>query len=124
MYPKAIEFDAKGLQILRGPGVYMYVQNDRAIYIGSSESVIGRALARNHHKRFDFAKIPGLSLLIFPCDSAQQAYELELKFTARLKPLLNERNLQDINQLAQYLGVSVDQARVLAKQLCQPTQSE
>ena len=45
---QAIEFKTDALDILRGPGVYMFCEGDRALYIGASRKVIGRILARNH----------------------------------------------------------------------------
>jgi predicted GIY-YIG superfamily endonuclease len=118
---KAIEFDANGLQILNNPGVYIYTKDDRAIYVGSSDCVIGRALAANHHKRKEFKQIlNGASLLIFPCDTAKQALELEKIITAELQPILNERNLLPADELAQALGITIHRARQLAKELTCP----
>lgn len=97
------------LASLNGPGVYMYVRDDRAIYIGSSKSVIGRPLARNHHKRKQFREhLEGASLLIFPTVSFDRAKQLEAEMCATLKPILNQRNakMTPAKQLASLLGIT------------------
>ena len=109
--PQAIEFSPEALQTLRSPGVYMYVREDKAIYVGASSSAIGRALARNHHRRKDL--LVGTSLLLFPCKSAAEARQLEDKFIADLQPELNQRG--GIKQLAQKLSVSLTTAERRAK---------
>jgi hypothetical protein len=85
----AIEFDVAALEILRSPGVYIYVKDDRAIYIGASRSMIGRALARNHHRRKDL--LAGASLLLFPCKDLHEARRLEEQMIGELRPVCNER---------------------------------
>lgn len=86
---QAIEFNSEALSILRGPGVYLYVKEDRAIYVGCSRSAVGRALSRNHHKRMELLK--GTSLLIFPCKTQTAAQQLEEKLIFDLRPIGNER---------------------------------
>ena len=87
---QAIEFKLEALSTLRGPGAYMYVVDDTAIYIGASRKVIGRVLARNHDRREAF--YGATSLLIFPCDSWAEAKELESCLIAECYPKLNMRN--------------------------------
>ena len=88
---QAIEFKTDALDILRGPGVYVYCEGDLALYVGASKRVSGRVLARNHHigKGLEAAT----SLLIFPCENWKQARELEDEIIAELRPRLNMRSL-------------------------------
>lgn len=101
-HSSAIEFNAESLAILRGPGVYMYVREDKAIYIGASRSAIGRCLARNHHKKQHL--LAGTSLLIFPCKDHTAAKELEDWLIFDLKPIGNKRG--GWQQLANALGMT------------------
>jgi hypothetical protein len=97
------------LASLNGPGVYMYVRTDRAVYIGSSKQAIGRAFARNHHKRKQLREaLEGASLLIFPTISYERAKQLEAEMCAALEPELNERNakMTPAKQLASLLGIT------------------
>jgi hypothetical protein len=61
MSGSAIEFKLDALETIQGPGVYMYCVGDEALYIGSSRKVIGRALARNHHRLSEPAKALGIT---------------------------------------------------------------
>jgi hypothetical protein len=88
--------------VLRGPGVYMYVRDDQAIYVGASTSAIGRCLARNHHRKQEL--LAGTSLLLFPCKDRKSARELEDWLIFELKPILNKRG--GWKQLARLMGYS------------------
>ena|SRR5579863_1636427 len=103
---QAIEFKLDALDVLRGPGVYLYCAGDEALYIGASRKVIGRVLARNHHIGKDLQS--ATSLLIFPCKDWQSAKALESKLIGDLKPRLNMRNgaLYRARQVSEALGVS------------------
>lgn len=98
----ALEFDASALAVLRGPGVYMYVRDDKAIYVGGSSSAIGRCLARNHHRKNDL--LLGTSLIVMPCKDRKSARELEDWLIFELKPLCNQRG--GWKQFANLLGYS------------------
>lgn len=98
----AIEFKPADLAILRGPGVYMYVLEDKAVYVGGSRSAVGRSLARNHHRKSEL--LLGTSLIIFPCKDHAAAKELEDWLIFELKPALNRRG--GWKQLAKALGIS------------------
>src|SRR5467141_351669 len=99
----ALEFSVDALTVLRGPGVYLYVRDDKAIYVGGSRSAIGRCLARNHHRKQEL--LIGTSLIIFPCKDHKSAKELEDWLIFELKPLCNERG--GWKQLAIRLGVTL-----------------
>src|SRR5579863_1753559 len=116
---QAIEFKLDALDVLRGPGVYLYCAGDEALYIGASRKVVayldavcasrkvvGRVLARNHHIGKDLQS--ATSLLIFPCKDWQSAKALESKLIGDLKPRLNMRNgaLYRARQVSEALGVS------------------
>jgi excinuclease UvrABC nuclease subunit len=107
---KAIEFDSSSLAILRSPGVYMYVRNDEAIYVGAAHKVLGRALARNHHKRAGL--LIGTSLILFPCDTYEEAKQLEKELITDLKPVKNQRNGKTLvaQHLAEQLGITAQAA--------------
>jgi len=99
----AIEFRPEALETLNRPGVYMFVRDDRALYIGASDAVVGRALARNHHKRKVFKDaLKGASLIIFPCQSLADARELEDRLIHELRPEHNQRG--GWKQIAKILG--------------------
>ena len=87
---QAIEFKTDALDILRGPGVYMFCEGDRALYIGASRKVIGRILARNHHRLKELGS--ATSLLIFPCKEWSETKTLESCLIAECQPILNMRN--------------------------------
>jgi hypothetical protein len=103
---KAIEFSGDSLAILRSAGVYMYVREDRAIYIGAAKKVLGRALARNHHKLSEL--FSGTSLILFPCDTYEEAKQLEAELISDLKPEYNERNgkMTIAKRIAAQLGIT------------------
>ena len=103
---RAIEFSNEALNTLRSPGVYMYVLEDRAIYIGASEKMLGRALARNHHKLPEL--LTAASLILFPCATYEEAKRLEKEAISQLKPMYNERNgkMTIAKRLAQQLGIT------------------
>lgn len=103
---KAIEFGNQGLKTLRSAGVYMYVLDDQAIYIGAAQKVLGRALARNHHRLPELLR--GTSLILFPCDTYTEAKELEKELITDLNPVYNQRNgkMTIAKRLAQKLGIT------------------
>ena len=103
---EAIEFTNEGLATLRSSGVYMYVRADEAIYIGAAKKVLGRALARNHHKLPEL--LTGTSLILFPCKTYEEAKELEKQLISELNPMYNERNgkMTIAERLAAQLGIT------------------
>jgi len=103
---KAIEFKLDALETLRGPGVYMYVEGDKALYVGASKHVIGRVFARNHHVKQALSS--ATSMLIFPCDSWPDAQKLEACMIADLDPVLNKRGgaMVRARKICQALGIT------------------
>ena len=103
---QAIEFKLDSLEVLRGPGVYMYCVEDKAIYIGASRKVVGRILARNHHRSAELSA--ATSLIVFPCMTWKEATELESKLIADLRPELNMRNgkYYRAKQIAEQFGTT------------------
>jgi hypothetical protein len=87
---QAIEFKIDALGVLRGPGVYLFVRGDVAVYCESSKKVVGRILARNHHEINHLMEAD--SLLIFPCRDHNDAKKLESEIIALLMPKHNQRN--------------------------------
>jgi hypothetical protein len=110
---KAIEIGQEGLDILRRPGVYMYVQDDKAIYVGSARKLGERAIGKGHHKATDITKAQ--SLIMFPCRNYQEAYDLEQRLINDLSPRLNNRNPLQIDRLKELLGTSPSTARRITK---------
>ena len=105
-FDKAIDFNLEATAALRGPGVYAYLNGDKAVYVGSSKKVIGRALGRNHHLLKELAS--ATSLLVFPCKDWEEAKALESQMICDLRPALNMRNgkMYRAKDLSQALGTT------------------
>jgi len=87
---KAIEIDSASLAVLRGPGVYMYVKDDLAIYVGSAHHLACRCFGKQHHKLSEIQT--GTSVLMFPCETYEQARQLEDELILDLRPRFNGRS--------------------------------
>jgi excinuclease UvrABC nuclease subunit len=92
--------------------VYMFVREDKAIYVGASHEVIGRALAANHHKIANL--LEATSLILFPTTTYQQALNLEENLIADLQPIYNERG--GLKRIAQIMGLSPRSLQATYKQ--------
>ena len=101
-HPNALEFDVKAPAILRGCGVYIYIHEDRAVYVGSSSHTVGRCLSRGHHRREEL--LLGTSLIILPCKDVEAARELEDWLILELRPICNRRG--GWAELARLMGFS------------------
>lgn len=117
---KAIEIDAKGLEILWGPGVYMYLAGDLALYVGSAAKLGERALGKGHHRAKEFSR--ATSVILFPCASIHEAIKLEATLIDDLRPRHNCTNSKQIEDVAAQLGINAQRARQI--RLCQHIQSE
>ena len=115
----AIEFPLDALAILHSPGVYMYCAGDRALYVGASKRISGRILARNHHRKSELKS--ATSLLIFPCQSWQEANALESCLCAECRPQLNMRNgaMVRAKRVCESLGMTAQS--VIHQYLIKPT---
>jgi hypothetical protein len=109
---KGLVFSPDVVAALLGPGVYLLVQNDEAVYVGVSRVVVGRAFARNHQKLQAF-RDAGTSLVVFPCETYNSAKRLESQLIAILHPSLNRRNSEIalVDHIAEKLGIKRQMAR-------------
>lgn len=109
----AIAFNAESLALLTGPGVYMYLVNNKAIYVGSAKSLAGRSMSRGHHQRKNVSIAN--SLMLFPCDTHAEALELEMQMISDLRPRFNGRGFKKVRakKLAKAMGISLNRAAVL-----------
>lgn len=84
-----VEIRAKDLELLRNPGVYLYLNDeDTAIYIGSSVSMLGRASSHKDKQELRAST----KVLFIPCLSVDLARELESQLITDLRPLINKNN--------------------------------
>lgn len=73
---------------LGGPGVYIFEKDGKALYVGMSRSnVFGRAASPIHHRVA--ARSTADTVIIYRCDSPQEAIDLESKLIWELRPLCN-----------------------------------
>jgi hypothetical protein len=104
---QAMEFGAEALRYLNGPGVYMYIRDDKALYVGSSRSLMGRAGSRKHDKRGVFI-YDATSLIMFPTRTHADALKLEDQLIFELRPEHNKRG--GWNQVFEQLGYATRDA--------------
>jgi hypothetical protein len=76
------------LRTLLSPAVYTFYHNSQCLYVGSAASA-GRPLGPSHHLRKQLEHAD--ELLIRPCETREEAFQVEAKFISELKPLLNKR---------------------------------
>lgn len=81
----SIKFTREQVALLCEPGVYIYRDEHRVLYVGATNFGIDRAFDHNHKMR----KIPNTSLEFIPCESAAAALDLESELIAKLNPRFN-----------------------------------
>lgn len=84
-----VEVSTTQLDVLRSPGVYVYLAGDKAAYIGKSKNVGERCFGKGHHKSELFKDCT--SVIIFPCKSEANADTLEALLIYDLRPFGNGR---------------------------------
>src|ERR1700679_2186523 len=98
----AIELTRQQADILAGPGVYLYLRGDTALYVGSSKQLGWRALKK--YRLSEPAREQCETILFLPCLSLASARALEEQLIADLQPQYNKRG--GLRELTQRLGVS------------------
>ena len=73
-----------------GPIVYIFIRDDKPIYIGLSKHGLARALHGGHHlrKKINFKTY---TLTAISCSTEKIAFELETNLIGILNPKLNKR---------------------------------
>jgi excinuclease UvrABC nuclease subunit len=84
---QGIELNLKHIKDLAGPLVYIYFDERRPIYIGSSRFGISRPFSPQHH-------IPNLTtnctkLQLIPCETHEEALKLERALIRKFLPKFN-----------------------------------
>lgn len=117
----ALELTREHWDTLTTSGVYIYLNGDIALYVGSTRNALKRVLAYNH-QAYDLRK-RATSILFIPCKSRTAAFALEKTLIANLQPEGNIRCKNSNVPLAAALGVSETRARELTEELRESIES-
>jgi excinuclease UvrABC nuclease subunit len=98
----AIELKRQQADELTGPGVYIYLQGDTALYVGSSKQLGWRSFKRC--RKAEAARATCTSILLIPCLSHASAIALEEQLIADLRPQYNKNG--GLRELTERLGLS------------------
>lgn len=82
------EFNGNDFKALLGPGVYVFMKEDRPIYVGMGRSLLGRCSGLGHHKAHTARKECD-KVLLFPCIHLEAAHKLETILIGRFQPQYN-----------------------------------
>ena len=85
----AIELTRQQADILAGPGVYLYLRGDTALYVGSSKQLGWRSFKRC--RKAETARQTCDTILMLPCLSHASALALEEQLIGDLRPQYNQR---------------------------------
>lgn len=109
---RAYEIPAGVYRAILQAGVYIYLDGDKATYIGSSARSFKRTLSHNHIARSYVES--ATSVLFLPCVDRHAAYELEKRLIADLYPAGNTRCKLPVCALAESMGITESRARNIA----------
>jgi hypothetical protein len=82
------KFRGDDLRLLRGPGVYVCIENGKALYVGSSKRLLGRI--GGVHLRGNIIDTCW-EVLLYPCVSLVAARQLEAILIKDMSPPSNQR---------------------------------
>jgi hypothetical protein len=87
-----VEFSGAVFRQLIGPGVYVWLRGDTALYVGASATAFSRAADRRHH-RIQLGKdvVDEDAVLFYACATMAEALILEHELIGALRPTLNRR---------------------------------
>lgn len=90
---RCVEIHGNDFRDMCGPGVYLYLLGDIALYVGMAKSVIQRA-ARWDHEQADKARLLCDRVILIPARSLERARKMENILIADLQPKynLNKKN--------------------------------
>ena len=107
-----LEFSGAVAVALAGPLVYVWLREEIALYVGHSQSGIGRPFSPQHHR---VRPEPTDRVLVYFVATAAEARRLETLLIHRLQPRDNQQ--QTASVLADRLGITTGHATTLARQL-------
>jgi hypothetical protein len=85
-----VEFSGAVFHQLIGPGVYVWLRGDEALYVGASRTAFSRAASPRHHRiRLGKDVAYGDSVLFYSCATMADALELEAALIQALRPRFN-----------------------------------
>jgi hypothetical protein len=84
------------MEIVAGPGVYVYCNGWQVLYVGSGQNMIGRALATVHHRKE--VRAAATHIKLYPCISVNQARAKEIRFIKMMKPKYNGKRMAKVTQ--------------------------
>ena len=116
-----VEFSGATFRQLIGPGVYVWLRGDEALYVGASRTAFARAADRRHHKiKLGKDVADADSVLFYPCGTLGAALNLERELISSLRPRYNDHSLY--HRMAALLGYkhARDFRRQYGKSLIRP----
>ena len=100
---EGLEFSGENYRLLCGPGVYLFMSETEALYVGMSKSVIARPFTFSHWKARK-AQREATRFIIYPCRTVGDALDLETMFIERLHPKYNTK--QKVAMVCRRLGIA------------------
>ena len=87
------EFSGATFRQLVGPGVYVWLRGDQALYVGASRTAFSRAADRRHHRiQLGEDMADDDAMLFYSCTTMAVALKLETKLIHALRPRYNSRS--------------------------------
>lgn len=83
-----LTIEGRSLDVFFKPLVYVFCKKKKCLYVGSGSSA-DRPFDAAHHRRSDLAQAD--RVLLYSCESRDDAFVLERSLIAKLKPVLNQR---------------------------------
>lgn len=83
------KFKANDFRDLRKPGVYLFLLDGNALYVGMGKSLIYACVRTGYHYGRDMAIEQADEVLMYPCVSSEAARELEIMLIKSLRPKYN-----------------------------------
>lgn len=117
---QGIEFTGETILTLKKPCVYIWFRGDDALYVGKSANGFERVLDRKHHRMSGPGLIeilPDDRVVVWPVETVEIAESLERLAIRAFSPRYNRTNGALTRLVSRDLGVSVNRAKVLIRQL-------
>lgn len=95
------QFTGDDFRSLREPGVYIFMREGKALYVGKATRLLGRIGARHHQAEAIYLCD---QVLLYPCKSDSAALRLEELLITKLRPRFNAQKLN--NSIKQRLGLA------------------
>jgi hypothetical protein len=88
-----VEFSGAVFRQLVGPGVYVWLRGDTALYVGASATAFSRAADRRHHRiQLGEDMADDDVMLFYACATMAVALELETELIQALRPRYNSHS--------------------------------